>query len=127
MKDNSCKTPRWRILKAQLNNIAPEAFFQAMEQEQNYELIDVRTPGEFAHGHIPGAICIDYLAEDFWDRIETLSPEKSYFLYCRTGRRSLRACTLMRNGGFDNQRLFNLEGGFALWSEIFPDKIKSTR
>lgn len=119
MEDKSCKTPRWLLLKAQLNNLSPEAFHQKLQTVDNPIILDVRTPQEFAVGHIENAINISYLAEDFWDRIETICPSKYIFVYCRSGRRSIRTCTLMRNGGFDNARIFNLEGGYPLWKEAF--------
>lgn len=118
--DKSCKTPRWRLLKAQLNNLSPEAFHEKIQQaDASAVLIDVRTPEEFATGHLPGAVNINYFAEDFWDRLEALHPEQSLLVYCRTGRRSIRACTLLRNGGFQSDRIFNLDGGIVEWQEVF--------
>ena len=117
MTDKSCKTPRWRLLKAQLNNLLPADFIRQFQATEDGILIDVRTPEEFALGHIPKAINISYLADNFWDQMEQLSADKKIFVYCRTGRRSIRACTLMRNGGFDKELLFNLEGGYARWLE----------
>lgn len=119
MKDKSCKTSRWRLLKAQLNNLAPEAFLQKIKAVEAAIIIDVRTAEEFETGHIENAINISYMADDFWDQIEMLSPAKHIFVYCRSGRRSIRTCTLMRNGGFDNARIFNLEGGYPAWLEKF--------
>ena len=117
MEDKSCKTQRWRLLKSKLNNLPPIAFLQKMQSVRDAVIIDVRTPEEFATGHIPNATNINYLAEDFWDRIEQIGTTKHIFVYCRSGRRSIRTCTLMRNGGFDNTRIFNLEGGYPLWVE----------
>jgi len=115
MNDKSCKTSRWRLLKSQLNNLSPKVFQQKIKETENPVIIDVRTAEEFATGHIDNSINISYLADDFWDQIEQLSPSRHIFVYCRSGRRSIRTCTLMRNGGFDNSRLFNLEGGYPLW------------
>ena len=117
MEDKSCKTSRWRMLKAQLNNLRPQEFKRKIDTVDDPIIVDVRTPEEFAVSHIENAINICYLADDFWPRIELLSPAKYIFVYCRTGRRSIRACTLMRNGGFDNSKVFNLEGGYGLWQE----------
>jgi len=122
--DKSCKTPRWRLLKAQLNNLSPKDFQNAIASSMGKAIIiDVRTSTEYENNHIPDAINIDYLKEAFWNDIEQLKIEdKSIFVYCRTGRRSIRACTLMKNGGFDNQKIFNLEGGFEEWMKTFLDK-----
>ena len=115
MEDQSCKTPRWKLLKAQLNNLTPGQFQQKIADTNSPVIIDVRTEGEFKTGSIPGAVNINYLADAFWDEVEQLDAEACYFVFCRTGRRSIRACTLMRNGGFDPDRIYNLEGGYNQW------------
>jgi len=117
MQDKSCKTPRWQALKSQLNNLEPKQFIEKLASNAPTVLIDVRTADEFYLSHIDGAINIDYLYENFWDEIEKLSNDIYIFVYCRTGRRSIRACTLMRNGGFDKDRIFNLDGGYAAFLE----------
>lgn len=116
-EDKSCKTPRWRLLKAQLNNLGPAAFREKMNTEPEAVLIDVRTPGEFALHALPGAININYLGENFLEELNQLDTEKTHLVYCRTGRRSIRVCTLMRNGGFDPDRVYNLDGGIADWDQ----------
>lgn len=118
MQDQSCKTPRWKLLKSQLNNLAPIDFMARIQTTNHPIIIDVRTDKEFDTGHIPNATNIDYFDETFWEKIEQhISTEHSIFVYCRSGRRSIRACTLMRNGGFDNTQIFNLEGGYSQWME----------
>lgn len=113
MEENTCKISRWEILKQQLNNLEPEAFQQAISEGKEHIVLDVRTEAEYASGHLPNAINISYLAYDFWDRIEQLDPNAQYYVYCRSGRRSVRTCTLMKNGGFKN--IFNLDGGLNAW------------
>lgn len=108
---------RWELLKSQLNNLDPEEFQTAIENQLDGILIDCRKSTEVAQGKISGAINIDYLAPDFWEQIEHLDPNKTYFVYCRSGRRSIRSCTLMQNGGFT--RVFNLDGGLNAWIEQF--------
>lgn len=108
---------RWELLKGQLNNLDPERFRTAIDQRSDSIMIDCRTSREVAAGKIPGAINIDYLAPDFWDQIEHLDADRPYFVYCRSGRRSIRTCTLMQNGGFS--RVFNLDGGLNAWIEAF--------
>lgn len=117
MKGDTCKISRWQILKSQLNNLTPEEFQSLVLETDNAVVIDVRTNQEYRQGRLFDAVNIDYLAYDFWDQIETLDPEKTYFVYCRSGRRSVRTCTLMHNGGF--QKVFNLDGGLNLWEKAF--------
>ena len=114
-QEETCKVSRWQLLKQKLNNLPPEVFKKAVETDANGVLIDVRRPEEFATGYIAGAKNLDYLAYDFWDEVEQLDGTKNYYVYCRSGRRSLRACTLMQNGGFQN--VFHLDGGLNAWEE----------
>ena len=119
MEDKSCKTRRWQLLKSQLNNLTPKVFHEKIQFAADPIIVDVRTGIEFADGSIENSINIDYLADDFWDRIEQICPSKSIFVYCCSGRRSIRVCTLLRNGGFDRSKIFNLDGGYQLWEEEF--------
>lgn len=77
-------------------------------------LLDVRTDEEFQSGHIPGALMIDYYAENFAERISTLDKAKTIYIYCRSGGRSGRAMKIMQEQGFD--RLYNLDGGIKAWT-----------
>ncbi|MEM0993833.1 MAG: rhodanese-like domain-containing protein [Bacteroidota bacterium] len=103
------------MLKARLQNLSPTHFKAAMASEAQAILIDVRTPEEFQQFHFDGALNISYLAPDMWERMEQLDKDKTYLIYCRSGRRSVRVGTLMRNGGFDAQKIFHLDGGLLNW------------
>jgi len=63
-------------------------------------IIDVRTPQEFATGHLVGAINIDVQSADFRDRIMAFDTDGEYFIYCRSGNRSGQAITQMFQMGF---------------------------
>ena len=63
-------------------------------------IIDVRTPAEYAAGHIAGAQNIDVEAADFASKIASLDKEAPYLLYCRSGRRSAIAAEEMAKAGF---------------------------
>ncbi len=121
-KDNSCKTPRWRMLKSQLNNLTSKEFATAVTSLKDIVIIDVRTAVEYNSGHISNSINMDYLADDFLVKLNQLAKDKNYFIYCRSGRRSIRVCTWMRNGGFDNQNIYNLDKGYRDWLIHFPNK-----
>ena len=75
--------------------------------------LDVRTPGEFMEGHIAGAINIDVEGATFDSEIANLDKNKSYAVYCRSGRRSLIAVDKMAATGFE--KLSNLENGINDW------------
>ncbi|MFP5487780.1 MAG: rhodanese-like domain-containing protein [Acidimicrobiia bacterium] len=72
-------------------------------------VIDVRTPAEFADGHIEGALLFDISGDAFADQIASLDPDDEYLVYCRSGNRSGRAAALMAEIGID--RVWNLDGG----------------
>jgi rhodanese-related sulfurtransferase len=108
----ACPVSRWDLLKQQLDNLDAAAFRQKMA-EPGVVLVDVRTQAEYTAFHLPGAIHLDYFAPEFIDRLETLDPGATYLVYCRSGRRSTRACTLMRNGGFTE--VYNLTEGLNTW------------
>ena len=78
--------------------------------EKGYIIIDVRTPEEYAEGHIQGALNINVKSESFVTEIENLSKSDTLLVYCRSGRRSLYAAQVMVSFGF--QKIYDLEGGF---------------
>ncbi|MEY4400899.1 MAG: hypothetical protein RL072_764 [Actinomycetota bacterium] len=65
-------------------------------------IIDVRTPDEFAAGHLAGALLVDVKSDSFGDVIAKLDPSASYIIYCRSGNRSARAAERMREIGITN-------------------------
>ena len=113
---NVCKTPRWRLLKSALNNLTAKQFLQALEEEE-VVIIDVRRKDEYETVRIANAVHLDYFDYQFLEKIEALDPSKTILVYCRSGRRSIRVCTLMKNGKFDADKVFNLEGGILDWME----------
>lgn len=63
-------------------------------------IIDVRTPEEYAEGHLEGAVNIDIQADDFKEQIAALDPAGNYAVYCRSGNRSGQAVSFMESAGF---------------------------
>jgi rhodanese-related sulfurtransferase len=77
-------------------------------------ILDVRTPDEFAEGHIEGAILIDFYADDFGDQLTELDPGVPYLLYCRSGNRSSLTASMMQNLGFTD--VADVDGGIGAWT-----------
>lgn len=90
------------------------ADFRAKIDDDNVVILDVRTPAETAQGMIEGAIELNVNAPDFAQRVSELDKDKTYLVYCRSGRRSVTACNVMHNQGFDS--LYNLVGGYLAWT-----------
>lgn len=93
-------------------SLAP-AEFAAAAKLPDTVLLDVRTPAEFASGHLPGAVNVDIKSADFGQQIMALDQAKSYAVYCRSGNRSKAAVTAMQQAGFT--KLFDLSGGITAW------------
>ncbi len=70
--------------------------------EDGAVVIDVRTPSEFAAGHVTDALNIDVSAESFGAKVAALDKDERYVVYCRSGRRSGRAIEMMAELGFEN-------------------------
>ena len=74
-------------------------------------VLDVRTPAEFAAGHLAGARNIDVEGADFASQVAALDPSATYAVYCRSGRRSALAAAKLSELGFRN--VLDLNGGLA--------------
>jgi phage shock protein E len=73
---------------------------ELLEGRDDVVIVDVRTPIEFAQGHLTGAELIDIQAADFTARIGELDPDGAYLVYCRSGNRSAHAVRAMAELGF---------------------------
>ncbi|MFD0991457.1 rhodanese-like domain-containing protein [Mariniflexile jejuense] len=83
-------------------------------QDKAIQIIDVRTPSEFAEGHIKNAKNIDFMASpSFTTNINTLDKEKPILVYCRSGKRSNESVKILLNAGFT--KIYDLEGGILNW------------
>lgn len=77
-------------------------------------LLDVRTPAEYAAGHLDGAINVDVKAADFSERVKALPKDRPVLVYCQAGGRSARACTELQELGFTE--VYELRDGYRSWS-----------
>ena len=96
--------------------------FRSMEVEQfeiaiqadSVMLVDVRTPQEYASGHLKNAVNIDVNASDFAEQIQTLDKEKTIAVYCRSGRRSKKAANILTTNGY---KVIELNSGYIGWQQ----------
>ena len=86
-------------------------------------VLDVRTPEEYAEGHISGAQNMDFYARDFSASLEKLDRNTTYAIYCRSGNRSGQALEIMRSLGFVS--VLNLSGGILAWEDNGGDVCTS--
>jgi len=85
--------------------VGPEELYRALES--GAVVVDVRTPQEFAAGHVPGAINLPVEAIASW--ADQVPKDKPVYLYCRSGNRSRQAAEYLKKKGYTN--LYNVEGG----------------
>ncbi|CAM1345640.1 rhodanese-like domain-containing protein [Tenacibaculum amylolyticum] len=88
--------------------------FEKAIQIENVQLIDVRTPEEYADGHIENAAVINYFGDDFKEKAQQLDKNKPVYLYCKSGKRSAKASKVLGELGFT--KIYDLQGGYNAWS-----------
>ncbi len=101
--------------KTTVPNIGSDEFSRLMEAHPDAAVLDVRTPGEFHAGHIPGARNLDMMSPEFRNSIEELERERVVLLYCRSGSRSYHAGNMMVQLGFE--KVYNLASGLLGWNQ----------
>lgn len=82
-----------------LSACAPET----VDVESYAAVIDVRTPEEWAEGHLAGAVRMGIADADFQAQLATLDPAADYYIYCRSGNRAGQAIDIMRDLGFTGE------------------------
>lgn len=87
--------------------------FQFKTQEVGVVTLDVRTPDEFAEGHLVNALNINVEGASFDSEVGKLDKGVTYAVYCRSGRRSGDAINRMKDAGFKN--LVNMDAGILEW------------
>lgn len=105
-----------------ITDVSPEEAFGIIGTSQylgNPIVIDVRTPQEYADGHLWQAINIDYSSSTFKEEINKYERHFTYIVYCRSGSRSAKAQKIMVELGF--KYVINMTGGYMEWvAEGFP-------
>lgn len=81
---------------------------------QSVTIIDVRTPEEYAAGHIPGAVNINVQSENFEQMLQQYNKKKPVYIYCQSGKRSAKASEQMKAMGF--KQITDLKGGYKNWN-----------
>ncbi len=103
-KDNS--------VAQEIRVLTPTEFHDSIASK-TVQLIDVRTPEEFAEGHLDNALNINISETDFITEVEKLNLDEPIYLYCRSGKRSAKASLILKDVGF--KEIYDMEGGFLHW------------
>ena len=87
--------------------------FEKVSKINGIQLVDVRTPEEYAEGHILNSINIDFLGPNFEFDIKKLDKNSPIIVYCQRGSRSALSALKLRSNSF--VKVYDLEGGFYEW------------
>ena len=93
--------------------LEPEQFEAMLAKMPDAQLVDVRTPEEFAKGHLKGAKNMDYQSNEFEMDVQVLDKNKPVFVYCLSGGRSSSAAEYLREK--DYKEVYQLKGGIMKW------------
>lgn len=90
--------------------------------KSNFVILDVRTPSEFAEGHIENAVSIDVRDDTFRTVADTMDKCRTYMIHCKAGTRSAEAIIIMKELGF--KRGYEIIGGFIAWQDEGYPEVK---
>lgn len=90
------------------------AGFAGLVAKPGTVVVDVRTPAEFASGHLADAVNLDVNASDFAAQVARLDAARTYAVYCKSGNRSATALGIMKKAGI--AQAYHLAGGIGAWT-----------
>ena len=94
------------------------------KENPNFVIIDLRTPEEYATGHLKDAKLINFYSPGFQKIIGQLDRHRQYLIYCHSGNRSGKAAKIMSRMGF--QKVFNMQRGMS-WGFPQPPELPKER
>lgn len=103
------------VAEESVTDVDAEEAAELLESDPDITVVDVRTPAEFADGHIEGAVNIDFSAPDFAEKLQELDRDGVYMMHCESGGRSGRA--LSQFEALDFNKVYHLETGMQSWRE----------
>lgn len=110
-----CVSGFGRLAAAEPTDVDVEKAAALLAGDPSITVIDVRTPEEFAEGHLKGAVNLDFNADDFEEKIAKLDPSKPYLVHCAAGGRSGQSMEIFEKLKFS--RILHLSPGYRAWVE----------
>ena len=110
-----------------VRTMEPQAVQRLREQGRSLDIIDVRTPAEYAQVHVDGARSVPLDALDPQPLLAARNGRSDEPLYviCQSGGRAARACEIFRSAGFAN--VISIEGGTGAWERAGLPVVRGTR
>ena len=95
-------------------DLSSEELIEKLKNDEKGYLLDVRSEEEYEESHIPNANLLNIRNPQlFMNGLEKMDKSLNYYVYCRSGVRSIQACQIMKTFGYEN--LYNLLGGISNW------------
>ena len=98
-----------------VQDVTPVDAQKLLADNKEVRVLDVRTPAEYAEGHIAGAVNVDFKAADFADKVDKLDKNTAYIVHCRSGKRSSGSLAILKDKGFGS--IYHLNKGFNAWKD----------
>jgi len=93
----------------QIIDLAASKIQETLKEDPKIIIVDIRTPEEFAQGHLAHAKNINFMGGSFEDELAKLDKSKTYMMHCRSGGRSTRSLPIWKKLGF--QKVIHLNKG----------------
>ena len=105
----SCQSQQSKTIET----IDGKTYSDKLSNTKNPQLLDVRTPEEYAVEHLENASNVNWNGNDFVSKVEKLDKSQPVFVYCKVGGRSSQAANKLAELGF--AAIYNLDGGIMKW------------
>ncbi len=107
---------------ATVTDLSTIDFQKKLAADKTTIILDVRTPQEYANGHLQNATTINFFDTDFKEKVDKLDKNKAVYVYCAVGGRSAKASKILQESGF--KTVYNLLGGFNGWTAAGLPSVK---
>ena len=105
-----------------VSDLSTTDFQKKLAADGSAILLDVRTPQEYANGHLQNATAINFFDADFKEKVAKLDKTKPIYVYCAVGGRSAKASKVLQESGFKS--VYNLLGGWNGWNAAGLSSVK---
>lgn len=103
------------VIETKIDHATAIQASELMKKDPSIVVLDIRTPDEYATGHIPKSVNINFKADNFAEELKNLNPAKTYLVHCRSGGRSTSSLKTFSELKFHH--IIHLDGGMMDWGK----------
>jgi phage shock protein E len=100
-------------IMAPVEHLTANEAVEVLASDEGCVVLDIRTPAEYADGHIAGAVNVDFRADNFKEELGKLDPRTPYLVHCGSGGRSTSSLPVFEELGF--MKIYHLAEGLGGW------------